>query len=94
MKIKRTLWLDILKIIACFLVIVNHAGGYVLGNNPSKITIIFYCVNFAICKIAVPIFIMVTGSLLLKKESSYNDITKKNNKNSYPVNFHIRNYLL
>ena len=77
MKIKRTLWLDILKIIACFLVIVNHAGGYVLGNNPSKITIIFYCVNFAICKIAVPIFIMVTGSLLLKKESSYNDITKK-----------------
>lgn len=52
MKIKRTLWLDILKIIACFLVIVNHAGGYVLGNNPSKITILFYCVNFAICKIA------------------------------------------
>lgn len=77
MKKNRILWLDILKIIACFLVVVNHTGSYVLDDNYNNITVIFYCLNFAICKMAVPIFLMVTGSLLLKKQFEYKYILKK-----------------
>ena len=78
MKCKsRIMWLDILKIIACFLVIIDHTGGYIFYHSQSNGTIIYYCLNLAICKIAVPIFIMTTGLLLLKKQSSYSEIMKK-----------------
>lgn len=74
----RTLYLDILKIIACFLVVVNHAGiGLLSYAGYTKGTTLFYSTCFSICKIAVPIFIMITGSLLLKKEETYKSIIKR-----------------
>ena len=74
---KRYIWLDILKIIACFCVIINHAGGYIFeysGHN--KCTVLFYSFFFSICKIGVPIFLMTTGYLLIKKDYKYKDACK------------------
>lgn len=68
---KRIFYLDLLKIVACFLVIVNHCIGTIYDFSNSKFTNIFYCVNFSICKMAVPLFIMTTGALLLKKQDTY-----------------------
>ena len=77
---KRLYWLDILKIIACFFVLTNHTVGYLLqyaGINYQ--TGLVYCIAFAMCKVGVPIFIMVSGYLLLKsgKVNSYSDILNK-----------------
>lgn len=75
---KRCIWIDILKITACFCVIINHNGGFLLeyaGNN--NYTVLFYSIFFSICKIGVPIFLMITGYLLLTKEESYKRIFKR-----------------
>lgn len=73
----RKTHLDILKIIACFLVIVNHTNSRIflsIGISPTWFLSLSY---FYICKVAVPIFIMVSGALLLKKEESYKDVYRK-----------------
>lgn len=69
---KRIIYLDLLKILACYLVIVDHVGIYLVRyavNTP--FIIYFYSLSYSISKIAVPLFIMVTGSLLLSKQDSY-----------------------
>ena len=72
---KRIYWIDILKIMACFFVIVNHCLHVMLNygvNN--KILVFIYFFMFSICKIAVPLFIMCTGYLLLNKKMSYKQV--------------------
>jgi len=71
---KRELSLDLIKILACFLVIVNHAGSAMLRFEPSALTTILYLAFFSFSKIAVPLFIMVTGALLLNKQDSYRTV--------------------
>lgn len=77
MNSKRMVWIDLLKILACFLVIINHCIGNIFNFSKEINTTIFYCINFSLCKIAVPIFIMITGALLLNKNSNYRDMLKK-----------------
>ena len=77
---KRFYWLDILKIIACFFVLTNHTVGYLLqyaGINYQ--TGLVYCIFFSMCKVGVPIFIMVSGYLLLKSGNvdTYRDVLRK-----------------
>lgn len=81
-KSKRYIWLDIIKIIACLCVITNHIGSYILEyTNYSKIAVIFYCFQFCLCKIGVPLFLMTTGYLLLTNsnndEFKFKDIFKR-----------------
>ena len=68
---KRYTWLDIAKILACFLVIVNHSHSLSKFAGVTTTVAIFDAVTFAICKIAVPIFVMTTGVLLLQKETTW-----------------------
>ena len=68
---KRYTWLDVAKILACFLVIVNHSHGLSKLAGVTTTVAIFDAVTFAICKIAVPIFVMTTGVLLLQKETTW-----------------------
>lgn len=69
---KRYIWLDIIKILSCFLVIVNHSHGYLFQAADTNLaTVTFDAVFFSICKIAVPLFVMTTGYLTLQKEVSY-----------------------
>ena len=65
--------INIIKIIACLLVIVNHTINHVLLYE-SKGVNFFFCFLFSICKIAVPLFIICSGYLLLKKDYTYKKI--------------------
>lgn len=68
---------DILRILACFLVIVNHTNSEVfLGMQPS-LTWALSLAYFYFSKIAVPIFLMISGALLLRKDYSYKDLLIK-----------------
>lgn len=76
MKI-RYYWVDIVKILACFFVIINHTLGYVFNfSGINHNTVFFYSILFSICKIGVPLFIMATGYLLL--QDTMNNSYKKN----------------
>lgn len=65
---------DILKSIACILVIINHTSSYLLINENY---LSFYKIEFVLCRIAVPIFIMCTGYLMCTKELKGKDVLKK-----------------
>ena len=60
---RKILYLELLRLFACFFVIVNHTHGLMLANN-NIINTIIYCVDFSLCKIAVPIFFMIISLLL------------------------------
>ena len=63
---KREVWLDVLRILAAFLVIVNHTNSDVFQSvTPENGTWWLSVAWYALCKIAVPVFIMVSGSVLL-----------------------------
>lgn len=76
----KKLHIEVLRIIAIFLVIFNHTGTFgfqaYLKTN-SGILYIIYLFMAIICKIAVPIFFMISGALLLGKEESISDLYKK-----------------
>lgn len=64
----RRTYIEFLRIIACFLVIVNHTNSRIfLARSPSAT---WFCslTYFFICKIAVPLFLLIMGALLLGKE--------------------------
>ena len=74
----RIITLDLLKIIACYLVIVNHVGIYLVRYAVNTPFIIFtYSLFLSFCKIAVPLFVMVSGSLLLMKQDTYKKVFKR-----------------
>lgn len=74
-KDKRILYLDILKVIAVAGVIFNHMYWFIPASNDFYITVRFLL--FSIVKPAVPIFIMVTGALMLGRKSSYKEVFTK-----------------
>lgn len=80
MNNKRALWLDIVKIFACFSVIANHVVEEFMVNRIgiAKPFSFFLCsIQYSISRIAVPLFLMVTGVLLLKKDYTFKDVLKK-----------------
>ena len=69
---KRDVWLDVLRVLAAFLVIVNHTNSRLFqGSTPETGTWWFSIAWYAFCKVAVPVFIMVSGAVLLGREDSY-----------------------
>ncbi len=74
MKKKYFLWADIIRILAIFLVVAVH-----LSYLPQNISIdnFFYYVHFAIAKTSVPLFVMLSGALLLTKAESSKDFYTK-----------------
>lgn len=62
----KTAYLELLRIIACFFVIVNHTNsGIFLAHNPGDKTWWVSITYFFVCKVAVPVFLMISGALLL-----------------------------
>lgn len=76
---KRDISLDLIRIIACFFVIFNHTndkGFYHYLDVTSKL----YPFNVTLsilCKCAVPLFFMISGALLLKKDEPLKDTFKR-----------------
>ena len=69
---KREVWLDVLRILAAFLVIVNHTNSDVFQSvTPANGTWWLSIMWYALCKVAVPVFVMVSGAVLLGREDSY-----------------------
>ena len=70
--------LDLLRLIACFLVVFNHTEGCIklYEYNAGALTVISFVRLFIamIVKINVPVFYMITGSLLLNRDRGYRDI--------------------
>ncbi len=75
----RKTHLDILRILANFLVIFNHTIGFALYQDPAGgiLKNSIYMVLSIITKINVPLFFMISGALLLGKEEEISQILKK-----------------
>lgn len=71
----RVIYLDIIKIFAIILVIFNHSHWGIYGYNVFGTSI--HMLLFDLCKIAVPLFVMVSGALILGKESNHRDMITK-----------------
>lgn len=68
--INRIAWLDTLRVLCCYLVIVNHsydAIGIAAVSRPVRL--ISFMILYSV-KIAVPIFLMISGWTLLNKSDS------------------------
>lgn len=78
---KKIIYLEIIRIIACFFVVYTHTetNGYQLYSKfeYSNLTFWLNLILSICCKAAIPIFFAVSGALLLKKEESFKDILRK-----------------
>ncbi len=77
---QRLLHLDLLRIVAIYLVIFNHTGdrGYLLFTNRMDSPLYFlYMMVSVFCKIAVPIFFMISGALLLPRQETFRKLFSK-----------------
>ena len=76
----RYIYLDILRVIACFFVCYNHAYGYHLfldqEADGSLLSWINVCLS-SVVAINIPLFFMISGALLLCKKESYTDLLSK-----------------
>ena len=68
---KRESWLDALRIVSAFLVIVNHTNsGIFISSTPEQASWWMSIVWYYLCKIAVPVFVMISGAVLLPRQDS------------------------
>lgn len=78
---KKSVYLEVLRIIALFLVLFNHSGGggYILyfSHSPAELKYWLLLCLSVFDKIAVPIFFMISGFLLLGKQESLKTLYKK-----------------
>lgn len=74
MKQSRVIYYDLLRILACFLVIVNHTVKDAFVGYPLDLSGILCTGYLMLSKIAVPLFLMLSGALLLKKDYTYKQI--------------------
>ncbi len=69
---RRYPYLDFLRILAAFLVIVNHTNSLVFKNvTPENGTWWISILWYYLSKIAVPMFVMVSGACLLSRQDTY-----------------------
>ena len=68
----RKAYIEVMRIIAAFLVIVNHTNSdiFLKYSKPETLTWYLSISYFFLSKIAVPVFLMIMGGLLLEKTDS------------------------
>ena len=76
---KRIISLDILRVFACFLVCYCHivSESQYIYKTEMDINLFFTSITFIFSKIAVPIFFMISGALLLKEERTTKKMLNK-----------------
>ena len=72
---KRIFYLDVIKVLAMFMVVFNHC--HLSINNSSDFVFICHYLLFFISKTAVPLFFMISGALLIGKNDSTGKIIKR-----------------
>ena len=73
----KKIYIEMIRIIACSLVIFNHLRGYDLYTISSGIKQFFYMSLTMITRIHVPLFFMISGSLLLNRNDDIGGVLKK-----------------
>lgn len=73
----RKEYLDIMRVLAIILVIFNHLPGYFLYQETSGISQAIYMCLSMITRVNVPLFLMISGALLLGKSESFGEVFKK-----------------
>jgi len=69
---KRVVWMDVMRLAAAFLVIVNHTNSPIFQNTtPANGSWWASLLWYYISKTAVPIFVMISGACLLPRQDSY-----------------------
>jgi len=83
MTTKRYDFIEVLRIIACFLVIVNHTEqATVVSVASASLPMWLGGLGYLyISRVAVPVFLMITGYTMLSKEDGYKKILNKVSKN-------------
>lgn len=79
-KSHRLIHVELLRLLAMFLVIFNHTGErgfFLFADRMESPFYIPYMLASVFCKIAVPIFFMISGALLLGKEESLGQLFSK-----------------
>ena len=80
MNSKKKIHLEIIRVIALVCIMFNHTGDR--GNGAylytdGRMTFTVSLIGDIICKIGVPLFLMISGALLLKKEENLQQIYGK-----------------
>lgn len=77
-KQNKKLYIECLRIFAVGLVILNHCDLYYTfySNTGNPITFTFSLLVSVICKMNIPLFMMITGAVLVAKEDSLQSILK------------------
>ena len=74
---KRIFYLDFLKAFAIFLVVVGHVSAETLIHSPVNINWLFADFYSTFAKISIPIFIMISGTLLLNRDYNFKGFIEK-----------------
>lgn len=72
---EHLVWVDVLRTLAIFAVLVQHAASYYFEGGYGEATIVHILNN--VSRFHVPSFLMITGTLLLGREISIKDIWTK-----------------
>lgn len=76
----RILHLELVRAVAIFLVMFNHTGsrGFDLAvTTNNEVAYPFFLALSILCKMAVPLFLMVSGALLIPKDESLGTVYRK-----------------
>lgn len=73
----KYIFIELLRILAAFLVIVNHTNSEIFLDRGPSITWIASLTYFFMSKMAVPIFVIISGYLMLNKCDDYNKHLKR-----------------
>ena len=76
----RKAYIDFVKVISIFFVLLNHTGPrgfFIVSQRLDSVFYPLYLCNAPIIKVAVPLFFMASGALLLNKEETIKDVMKK-----------------
>ena len=74
----RYLYMDFLRVVACFGVIVNHTNSHVFqAEAPGSLTWTLSILWYYLSKTAVPLFVMVSGACLLPRQDSYRRVGQR-----------------
>lgn len=76
---KKKIYIEILRILAIFFVIFNHTSGFYLYANQVLGSPQFwvYTLISVFAKVAVPVFMLISGGLLLGKDEKLIDVWRK-----------------
>lgn len=77
MEHKRKVYLEMIRIIAIFLVIFNHVEGVTLYQTSVGLKTWGYMFISMLTSINVPLFFMVSGTLLLGKIDNFKTVIQK-----------------